>query len=94
MRRKYDLRSCLKLRLFNRLSSWTWKKWAGPKQLEDKTTKSLMMLPYVYPSCCPNATRSFLPGTYDSTDYVLVQDKSFKKHVKAYANDIDLFFKE
>jgi cytochrome c peroxidase len=28
------------------------------------------------------------------TDYVLVQDKSFKKHAKAYADDIDLFFKE
>lgn len=28
--------------------SWVWKKWDGPKQLEDKKTKSLMMLPYVY----------------------------------------------
>ncbi|KAG6865480.1 hypothetical protein C0991_002192 [Blastosporella zonata] len=53
--------------------TWTWKKWAGPKQLEDKATKSLMMLP---------------------TDYVLVQDKSFKKYAKAYAQDNDLFFKE
>ncbi|KAI9671542.1 MAG: heme peroxidase [Caeruleum heppii] len=24
---------------------WQWKKWNGPKQFEDKTTKSLMMLP-------------------------------------------------
>ncbi|KAL5321174.1 hypothetical protein ACEPPN_011986 [Leptodophora sp. 'Broadleaf-Isolate-01'] len=24
---------------------WQWKKWNGPKQLEDKTTKTLMMLP-------------------------------------------------
>jgi cytochrome c peroxidase len=24
---------------------WSWKKWNGPKQLEDKTTKTLMMLP-------------------------------------------------
>ncbi|KAK3362225.1 heme peroxidase [Lasiosphaeria hispida] len=24
---------------------WQWKKWEGPKQYEDKTTKSLMMLP-------------------------------------------------
>ncbi|KAF7906589.1 hypothetical protein EAF00_000868 [Botryotinia globosa] len=24
---------------------WNWKKWNGPKQYEDKTTKSLMMLP-------------------------------------------------
>jgi hypothetical protein len=26
---------------------WVWKKWGGPKQLEDKKTKTLMMLPYV-----------------------------------------------
>lgn len=30
----------------------------------------------------------------DRTDYVLTQDKSFKKHAKAYAEDQDLFFKE
>ena len=29
-----------------------------------------------------------------STDYVLIQDKSFKKYAKAYADDNDLFFKE
>lgn len=53
--------------------TWTWKKWSGPKQLEDKATKSLMMLP---------------------ADYCLVQDKTFKKYVKTYANDNDLFFKD
>ncbi|KAG1715774.1 hypothetical protein ID866_1398 [Astraeus odoratus] len=52
---------------------WVWKKWNGPKQLQDKKTGSLMMLP---------------------TDYVLVQDKSFKKYAKAYADDQDLFFKD
>ena len=52
---------------------WVWKKWGGPKQLEDSKTKSLMMLP---------------------TDYVLVQDKSFKKWTKAYADDEELWFKE
>ncbi|TFK44140.1 heme peroxidase [Crucibulum laeve] len=57
--------------LFN--EKWVWKKWSGPKQLEDKKTKSLMMLP---------------------TDYVLVQDKSFKKYAKAYADDQDLWFKD
>jgi len=57
--------------LFN--ESWVWKKWDGPKQLEDKKTKSLMMLP---------------------TDYVLVQDKSFKKYAKQYAESQDLWFKE
>ncbi|KIP06974.1 class I heme peroxidase [Phlebiopsis gigantea 11061_1 CR5-6] len=53
--------------------TWVWKKWEGPKQLEDKKTRSLMMLP---------------------TDYVLVQDKVFKKFAKAYAQDQDLFFKD
>ncbi|KAL0566210.1 heme peroxidase [Marasmius crinis-equi] len=52
---------------------WVWKKWNGPKQLEDKSTGSLMMLP---------------------TDYVLVQDKSFKKFAKAYADDMELYFKD
>ncbi|KAJ3493282.1 hypothetical protein NLJ89_g11057 [Agrocybe chaxingu] len=52
---------------------WVWKRWDGPKQLEDKKTKSLMMLP---------------------TDYVLVQDKSFKKHAKAYAESQDVWFKD
>ncbi|KAG6820276.1 hypothetical protein H0H93_002888 [Arthromyces matolae] len=53
--------------------TWVWKKWNGPKQLEDKATKTLMMLP---------------------TDYVLVQDKSFKKYAKSYADDNDLWFKD
>ncbi|KAL4078207.1 peroxidase [Scleroderma yunnanense] len=52
---------------------WVWKKWSGPKQLQDKKTGTLMMLP---------------------TDYVLTQDKSFKKYAKAYADDQDLFFKD
>lgn len=52
---------------------WTWKKWSGPKQLEDKKTKTLMMLP---------------------TDYILTQDKSFKKYAKAYADSQEVFFKE
>jgi len=57
--------------LFN--ETWVWKKWSGPKQLEDKKTKTLMMLP---------------------TDYVLVQDKSFKKFAKAYAESQDLWFRD
>jgi cytochrome c peroxidase len=28
--------------------TWVWKKWDGPTQLEDKKTRSLMMLPYVF----------------------------------------------
>lgn len=52
---------------------WQWKKWDGPAQYEDKSTKTLMMLP---------------------TDYALIQDRSFKKWVQAYAKDNDLFFKD
>ncbi len=52
---------------------WQWKKWDGPAQYEDKTTKSLMMLP---------------------TDYVLIQDRAFKKWVQTYAKDNDQFFKD
>ena len=33
-------------------------------------------------------------GMVDRTDYVLTQDKSFKKYAKAYAQDQDLWFKE
>ncbi|OBZ70799.1 Cytochrome c peroxidase, mitochondrial [Grifola frondosa] len=57
---------------------WVWKKWDGPKQLEDKKTRSLMMLPLAAPS----------------TDYVIVQDKNFKKFAKAYADDEALWFKD
>lgn len=32
--------------------------------------------------------------TLTSTDYVLTQDKSFKKWTKAYADDQELWFKE
>jgi len=52
---------------------WVWRNWKGPKQLEDKKTRSLMMLP---------------------ADYVLVQDKSFKKYAKAYADSQELWFKD
>ncbi|EJD03072.1 cytochrome C peroxidase [Fomitiporia mediterranea MF3/22] len=57
--------------LFN--EKWIWRKWSGPKQLQDKKTGSLMMLP---------------------TDYVLVQDKNFKKFAKAYADNQDIFFED
>jgi cytochrome c peroxidase len=52
---------------------WVWRKWDGPKQLADKKTGTLMMLP---------------------ADYALMQDKTFKKHVYAYAKDEELFFKD
>ena len=34
--------------------TWVWKKWDGPKQLEDKKTRSLMMLP-----CVPRTIGTF-----------------------------------
>jgi len=52
---------------------WVWRKWDGPKQLQDKKTQSLMMLP---------------------ADYSLIQDKTFKKYVEAYAKDQDVWFKD
>ncbi|KAF8828697.1 hypothetical protein HHX47_DHR3000049 [Lentinula edodes] len=64
---------------------WVWKKWNGPKQLEDKGTKSLMMLP----APLFNNTRIL-----HSTDYVLVTDKIYKKYARAYADDEALFFKD
>ena len=76
--------------LMYRSDRWVWRKWGGPKQLEDKKTRSLMMLPYV-PSSIP---RQYWLKTFLRTDYVLTQDKSFKKYAKAYADNADLFFHE
>ena len=66
--------------------SWVWKKWDGPKQLEDKKTKSLMMLPYVVitiSNCYFQVVNCV--ALMCRTDYVLVQDRSFKKFAKQYA---------
>jgi len=69
---------------------WVWKKWSGPKQLEDKKTRSLMMLP-----CVVLLFRLFRRNlSVCSADYSLTQDKSFQKYAKAYAQDQNLFFKE
>ena len=73
--------------------SWVWKKWNGPKQLEDKKTHSLMMLPYVSNLPVQILCKLKFPCSR-RTDYVLTQDKSFKKFAKAYAQDQDLWFKE
>ncbi len=71
---------------------WVWKKWNGPKQLEDKKTQSLMMLPYVPESFISSFHNLIL--FFSRTDYVLIQDKSFKKYAKAYADDQNLWFKD
>jgi hypothetical protein len=50
-----------------------------------------MMLPYVRVDLLIEDVNFSL---LRSTDYILVQDKSFKGFAKAYADDVDLFFKE
>ena len=67
--------------------SWVYRKWAGPKQLTDKKTKSLMMLPSVL-------VRIFQNLANFSTDMCLIQDKSFKQYATKYAKNEDEFFKE
>ena len=74
---------------------WVWKKWSGPKQLEDKKTKTLMMLPWVnFRIKAGIDVEPYFSLHIYSTDYVLVQDKSFKKFAKAYAESQDLWFQE
>jgi cytochrome c peroxidase len=78
---------------------WIWRKWDGPKQLTDKKTGTLMMLPYATQwfqigfasNCWPISQCCFW---HSRADYALIQDKAFKKYVQAYAKDENLFFKE
>ncbi|KAG9101530.1 heme peroxidase [Ceratobasidium sp. UAMH 11750] len=44
---------------------WQWRKWGGPKQLEDKTTKTLMMLPTDY---CLVQDKKFKPWVQKYAD--------------------------
>ncbi|KAJ7693350.1 heme peroxidase [Mycena rosella] len=48
--------------------SWVWKKWSGPKQLEDKTTKSLMMLPTDYVVISDKSFKKFAKAYADDND--------------------------
>jgi len=71
---------------------WVWKKWNGPKQLEDKKTGTLMMLPYV-----ESLIRHNVPSVdpwRTSTDWTMVSDKAFKKYALEYAKSQDVFFRE
>ena len=63
MRSKYLAPSTNQVLIYHS-DRWVWKKWGGPKQLEDKKTKSLMMLPYV-PSNIPRQhwLKTFLEPT-------------------------------
>jgi cytochrome c peroxidase len=79
--------------LLTLVDRWVWKKWNGPKQLVDKATGSLMMLPFVSSPCYSHFPYLHCRHTI-RTDYALIQDKATKKWVKAYAEDETLFFKE
>ncbi|KAJ6521920.1 heme peroxidase [Mycena vulgaris] len=48
--------------------SWVWKKWSGPKQLEDKKTKSLMMLPTDYVVISDKSFKKFAKAYADDND--------------------------
>ncbi|KAJ7680685.1 heme peroxidase [Mycena polygramma] len=48
--------------------SWVWKKWSGPKQLEDKATKTLMMLPTDYVVVSDKSFKKFAKAYADDND--------------------------
>jgi len=48
--------------------SWVWKKWNGPKQLEDKKTKSLMMLPTDYVVISDKSFKKYAKAYADDND--------------------------
>ncbi|KAG9088905.1 heme peroxidase [Ceratobasidium sp. UAMH 11750] len=54
---------------------WQWHKWGGPKQLEDKTTKTLMMLPTDY---CLVQDKKFKPWVQKYADS---EELFFKEYV-------------
>nr|QBO71391.1 ascorbate peroxidase [Pleurotus ostreatus] len=47
---------------------WVWKKWNGPKQLEDKKTRSLMMLPTDYVLITDKSYKKFARAYADNQD--------------------------
>ncbi|KAI0645765.1 cytochrome c peroxidase [Trametes meyenii] len=63
---------------------WLWKKWDGPKQLEDKTTHSLMMLPTDYALVQDKAFKKWTKAYADS------EELWFKDFSKAVATLFEL----
>ncbi|GJJ06430.1 hypothetical protein Clacol_000622 [Clathrus columnatus] len=59
---------------------WVWRKWSGPKQLEDKKTKSLMMLPADYALVEDKSFKSYVKK-YADDENVFFSDfsKAFSK---------------
>lgn len=66
---------------------WSNKKWNGPKQFEDVTTKTLMMLPTDY---CKIAGLSVT--IIDAAG--LIQDNALKTYVEKYAQDQNTFYSD
>ncbi|CAK5265493.1 unnamed protein product, partial [Mycena citricolor] len=68
--------------------SWVWKKWSGPKQLEDKSTRSLMMLPTDYVVVSDKSFKKFAKAYADDNelffkDFSAVVAKLFELGVPA-----------
>ncbi|KIM45543.1 class II peroxidase [Hebeloma cylindrosporum] len=63
---------------------WVWKRWDGPKQLEDKKTKSLMMLPTDYVLVTDKSFKKYAKSYADN------QDLWFKDFSKAVATLFEL----
>lgn len=68
---------------------WSWRKWNGPKQYSDESSKTLVMLPTDM-----QVPRLRLFTSQLTCSRALIKDKDFKKHVERYAKDSQVFFKE
>ncbi|KAH8119048.1 cytochrome C peroxidase [Phellopilus nigrolimitatus] len=68
--------------LFN--EKWVWRKWSGPKQLADKKTGTLMMLPTDYVLATDKSFRKY------GKAYAEDQDLFFKDFSKAFATLLEL----
>ncbi|KZT71830.1 class II peroxidase [Daedalea quercina L-15889] len=63
---------------------WVWRKWDGPKQLQDKTTKTLMMLPSDYSLVEDKNFKKYVQV------YAKDQDKWFEDFSKAISTLFEL----
>jgi len=63
---------------------WVWKKWSGPKQLEDKKTGTLMMLPTDYTLVSDKAFKKY------ALEYAKSQDVFFRDFAAAFSKLMEL----
>ncbi|KAI5115692.1 hypothetical protein M0805_002835 [Coniferiporia weirii] len=68
--------------LFN--EKWVWRKWGGPKQLQDKKTQTLMMLPTDYVLTTDKSFKKYAKA------YAADQDLFFKDFSKAFSTLLEL----